>query len=79
MVKASSGTEIDGSHFGLIMEDVKSLLGSLHSSCFSHVIREANLVAHKAAKVALKNGLAISWSGSLPDVCQGFLVPVCTL
>ena len=79
VVKASSDTEIDDSHFGMILEDIKSLLGSLPCSCFPHVIREANVVAHKAARVALKDGLAISWSGPLPDVCQGFIAPVCAL
>ena len=79
VINASKNEEVDNSSFGLIMEDVKALLGGLLSSFFVHVIREANMVAHKAAKFALQDGFDISWSGHLPDVCQDFLAPVCNL
>ena len=79
VVTASKEVEFDGSPFGVITEDVKFLLASLQSSSFAYVIREANMVAHKVAKVALQSGLSIRWSGTMPAEYQSFLAPICTL
>ena len=50
VVNASKETEVDGSSFGVILEDVKYLLSVLHSSCFNYVAREANMWIIKLLK-----------------------------
>lgn len=55
LVTASKETEVDGS--GLILKDIKPSLSLLPSCFFVHTFREANIIAHRAAILALQDGL----------------------
>ena len=78
LVTASGSEEDDDSDFGLILEDVKSLLGTMPSSFFSHVYREANSLAHRLAKFALLDSVHCSWYGSIPSTLSDLLISPCT-
>ena len=78
LVRASSSEAEDDSSFGMIVEDVRSILLDMPSARFSHVYREANSLAHKVAKFALFQYVQLSWYGSLPVGLSDWISSPCT-
>ncbi|XP_062005779.1 uncharacterized protein LOC133722953 [Rosa rugosa] len=73
LVNAIQADGEDISEFGRVVDDISHALSILQNCQFSHVGREANVLAHKLAKCALGTGLILSWCGSVPTILEELL------
>lgn len=61
------------SSFGHLLDDVKSRLSGLQCYEVTHVCREANLVAHTLAKLAIFGTMDHVWLEDYPSAFRSFV------
>ncbi|PRQ24798.1 putative ribonuclease H-like domain-containing protein [Rosa chinensis] len=66
-VKAVTADDQDFSPLGTIVEEIKGLLGELHSIGIHHAYRTANHVAHRLAGFGFDSNIHMEWFFQAPE------------
>jgi hypothetical protein len=62
------------SPFGHLLDDIRTRLSGLHFGEVHHIYREANLVAHNLAKLAISSSMDHVWLEDYPSVVCPFVL-----
>jgi ribonuclease HI len=66
LVQRVKSLEIDRSHVGVVVQDIKALVSGFSSVFFNHVYRHCNVAAHTLARSA-EQFISVIFRNSIPD------------
>ncbi|KAM1383005.1 hypothetical protein ACFX2F_035399 [Malus domestica] len=78
IVQALRDPTLNLSIIGQVAEDCKALLNTITEANITHIRCNANIAAHRLAKVGLSLMQSCEWFGSPPSILNDILVEDCT-
>ena len=74
MVEAVLSKEIDGSRWGHLIGDIKTVLHDFQQWRMVYVRREVNRAAHELARLTVRNVMDKVWTREVPDCIRDIIV-----